>query len=177
MSILTVFILFFGISHATFAATKTYKVKAGDTLSKIAKKNHVTVSQIKKWNHLKSDFIKVNQKLTLQTSSSKSGKVSSSSNSYRVISVKATAYTASCGGCSGITSTGINLKKHPSAKVISVDPKVIPLGSKVYVPGYGTAVAGDKGSGIKGNHIDVFISKKSKAIDWGSKKVKIKVYR
>ncbi|MFD2805980.1 ubiquitin-like domain-containing protein [Litchfieldia salsa] len=89
--------------------------------------------------------------------------------------VSSTAYTANCSGCSGITSTGINLKANPNAKVIAVDPSVIPLGTKVYVEGYGYAVAGDVGSSIKGHKIDVFFPEKSQAYRWGSRKVKIKV--
>ncbi|MDQ7861221.1 3D domain-containing protein [Peribacillus frigoritolerans] len=45
-------------------------------------------------------------------------------------------------------------------KIIAVDPSVIPMGSKVYVEGYGYAVAADKGGAIKGNRIDVFFSSK-----------------
>ncbi|MEH7522618.1 3D domain-containing protein, partial [Bacillus sp. JJ1503] len=56
------------------------------------------------------------------------------------------------------------------------DPKVIPLGSKVFVPGYGEAIAADKGSSVKGNKIDVFIPSQKQAIQWGNKTVKIKVY-
>lgn len=89
--------------------------------------------------------------------------------------VRATAYTASCNGCSGTTATGVNLKANPNAKVIAVDPNVIPLGTKVYVEGYGYAVAADTGSAIKGNKIDVFLSSKSAAYRWGSKNVKIKI--
>ena len=96
--------------------------------------------------------------------------------SSKTITVKATAYTANCKGCSGTTATGINLKKNPSAKVIAVDPRVIPLGTKVHVEGYGEAIAGDKGGAIKGNKIDVFISSKQKAVNWGVKTVKVKVY-
>lgn len=92
------------------------------------------------------------------------------------ITVTATAYTAYCNGCSGITATGINLRKNPDAKVIAVDPKVIPLGSKVYVPGYGEAIAGDKGGAIKGNKIDVFFKSKTSAINWGKQKVTITVF-
>lgn len=43
----------------------TYTVKSGDTLSKIAKKHNVSVADIKKWNNLKNDLIKVNQKLKI----------------------------------------------------------------------------------------------------------------
>jgi uncharacterized protein YabE (DUF348 family) len=89
--------------------------------------------------------------------------------------VNSTAYTASCSGCSGTTATGVNLRANPNAKVIAVDPNVIPLGTKVYVEGYGYAVAADTGSAIKGNKIDVFIPSKSAAYRWGSKKVKIKI--
>ncbi|KOF09116.1 hypothetical protein AC739_16805 [Planococcus glaciei] len=89
--------------------------------------------------------------------------------------VSATAYTASCAGCSGITATGINLKANPGLKVIAVDPNVIPLGSKVYVEGYGYAVAGDTGGAIKGNKIDLFVANHSDAIAFGRKQVKVTV--
>ncbi|EMF45954.1 Cell wall-binding protein [Planococcus halocryophilus Or1] len=56
-----------------------------------------------------------------------------------------------------------------------MDPRVIPLGSKVHVEGYGYAVAGDTGSAIKGNKIDVFIPTQSNALRWGRKNVKIKI--
>lgn len=89
--------------------------------------------------------------------------------------VTATAYTANCTGCSGVTKTGINLKANPNVKVVAVDPSVIPLGSKVWVEGYGYAVAGDTGGAIKGKKVDLFIPSKSKAYDFGRKKVRIKV--
>ncbi len=89
----------------------------------------------------------------------------------------ATAYTASCEGCSGITSTGINLKDNPDKKVISVDPNVIPLGSRVYVEGYGEAIAGDTGGAIQGNKIDIFIPDKQDAINYGVQEVNVKVYK
>jgi resuscitation-promoting factor RpfB len=89
--------------------------------------------------------------------------------------VTSTAYTASCTGCSGITTTGVNLKANPGAKVIAVDPNIIPLGTKVYVEGYGYAVAADTGGAIKGNKIDVFVPTKSQAYSWGRKTVRIKI--
>lgn len=91
--------------------------------------------------------------------------------------VMATAYTASCAGCTGRTSTGYDLKANPGAKVIAVDPSVIPLGSKVYVEGYGYAIASDTGSAIKGNKIDVFVPNKSTAYQWGNKRVKMRVLK
>ncbi|MFS0865379.1 ubiquitin-like domain-containing protein [Fredinandcohnia sp. 179-A 10B2 NHS] len=89
--------------------------------------------------------------------------------------VSSTAYTAYCNGCSGYTATGINLRANPNVKVIAVDPSVIPLGTKVYVEGYGYAIAADKGTNIKGNKIDVFFPEKSQAYRWGQRKVKIQI--
>ncbi len=87
------------------------------------------------------------------------------------MTVESTAYT---GG--GITATGYNLNKNPFAKVIAVDPRVIPLGSKVFVEGYGYAIASDTGGAIKGNIIDVYLPTEDEAIEWGRKDVKITVY-
>lgn len=89
--------------------------------------------------------------------------------------VTATAYTAYCKGCSGTTAYGINLRENPHLKVIAVDPNVIPLGTRVWVEGYGYAIAGDTGGAIKGNKIDVFIPSYDEAMQWGVKKVKVKI--
>jgi 3D (Asp-Asp-Asp) domain-containing protein/LysM repeat protein len=91
------------------------------------------------------------------------------------MTVEATAYTANCAGCSGTTATGVDLKANPNQKVIAVDPSVIPLGSKVYVEGYGEAVAADTGGAIKGNRIDVFVPAEGDAQQFGRKSVKITV--
>ncbi|MEG0259416.1 MAG: 3D domain-containing protein [Lysinibacillus sp.] len=89
--------------------------------------------------------------------------------------VTATAYTAYCAGCSGTTAYGIDLRANPNQKVIAVDPRVIPLGTKVWVEGYGEAIAGDTGGAIKGNKIDVFMPQHENAMAWGVKTVKIRV--
>jgi 3D (Asp-Asp-Asp) domain-containing protein len=174
-------LLFFGFSNATFASGTTYQVKKGDTLWSISKKHNITVQQLKTWNKLTSDLIKINQTLkttgTAAVKTAQTAKAPAAAAAYKEIKVTATAYTASCKGCSGITYTGLNLKKNPYAKVISVDPRIIPLGSKVYVPGYGMAIAADKGSAVKGNKIDVFISNKQRALQWGNKTITIKVYK
>jgi len=91
------------------------------------------------------------------------------------ITVEATAYTAECEGCSGITKTGVDLKANPDEKVIAVDPSVIPLGSTVYVEGYGYAKAEDIGGGIKGHEIDVFVPAEDDALEWGRKEVKVTI--
>lgn len=91
------------------------------------------------------------------------------------ISVEATAYTVESAGGNGITTIGIDLNKNPDAKVISVDPNVIPLGTKVYVEGYGHAIAGDTGSAIKGNKIDVYLPTEEEALNWGRRTVNVTI--
>lgn len=85
------------------------------------------------------------------------------------IDVRATAYTPYDPGCTGITATGIRADKG----VVAVDPRVIPLGSKVYVPGYGVAIAADTGGAIKGNRLDVCYNSLSEAYTWGVKHVPV----
>lgn len=70
---------------------------------------------------------------------------------WRKLRVYATHYDSKCPGCNEWTATGMRAGKG----VIAVDPKVIPLRSKVYIPGYGIAVAGDTGGAIKGNIVDL----------------------
>lgn len=110
-----------------------------------------------------------------KTTSVKTTTASPSSPQGKEFYVSATAYTAFCNGCSGITATGINLRSNPGLKVIAVDPSVIPLGSKVWVEGYGHAIAGDTGGAIKGMKIDLFMPTTDQAFGFGRKQVKIKV--
>ncbi len=93
----------------------------------------------------------------------------------KTLNMKASAFTASCSGCSGYTATGINLKSNPSKKVIAVDPNVIPLGTRVWVEGYGEAIAGDTGGHIKGSRIDIHVPNKSQAYQWGVRNVQVKI--
>lgn len=87
--------------------------------------------------------------------------------------VTATAYTP--GDSFHITAAGYNIRKNPNMKLIAVDPRVIKLGTKVWVEGYGIAIAGDTGGAIKGHKIDVLLPTRSKALQWGRKTVKIVV--
>lgn len=188
------FVLMFLVAFAndSEAASSVHTVKKGDTLYKISRQYNISVASIKSANNLKSNIIKPNQKLKVTKKAVAKAKAkakpkakaakkapsrSDNDTILKEITVSASAYTAGCNGCSGITSTGINLKKNPGLKVIAVDPRVIPLGSKVYVEGYGYAIAGDTGGAIKGNKIDVFIPTKSAALKWGRKTVKIKVFK
>ncbi|WP_058308822.1 3D domain-containing protein [Gracilibacillus massiliensis] len=105
----------------------------------------------------------------------KEAKEASSSQDGETITVSATAYTAKCEGCSGITATGINLLENPNMKLIAVDPNVIPLGTRVHVEGYGEAIAGDTGGAINGNKIDLHVPTKDEAYAWGRRTVDVTI--
>ena len=118
---------------------------------------------------------KVTTSKTSPVSSASTSNSSAAPSGGKEFYVSATAYTAHCNGCSGITATGINLRSNPGLKVIAVDPSVIPLGSKVWVEGYGYAVAGDTGGAIKGMKIDLFMPTTDQAVGFGRKQVRVKV--
>jgi len=59
--------------------------------------------------------------------------------------------------------------------VIAVDPNVIPMGTRLYVEGYGDAIAADQGGAIKGNRIDLYFDSHQEAMDWGIKTVKVTI--
>lgn len=85
--------------------------------------------------------------------------------------VQATAYDGF--GMGGMTATGHQITS-TNDKVIAVDPSVIPLGSRVYVEGYGEAIAADTGGAIQGNIIDLNMGQ-SDAIAWGRRSVQVTI--
>ncbi|SHN37576.1 G5 and 3D domain-containing protein [Gracilibacillus kekensis] len=94
----------------------------------------------------------------------------------KTLYMKATAYNWDCATCDGrgLTATGYNLKANPNG-VVAVDPSVIPLGTKVWVEGYGYAIARDTGGNIKGNKIDLHMPTRQKAASYGMKTVQVKI--
>lgn len=86
----------------------------------------------------------------------------------RTLVVRSTAYSLQ-----GTTASGLPV----GPGIIAVDPSVIPLGTRVYVPGYGEAVAADTGSAVQGAIIDVWLPSYEAAVDWGVKTVTITIYR
>ncbi|MGG1444606.1 3D domain-containing protein [Brevibacillus laterosporus] len=85
----------------------------------------------------------------------------------RVIQVKTTAYDFTNGPTKGYL--GWDLREG----IVAVDPSVIPLGTHLYIEGYGYAVAADIGSKVKKNHIDLFMISPKQARDHGIKQAKV----
>lgn len=85
------------------------------------------------------------------------------------LSATSTAYTPFCPGCSGRTFTGATAGRGSCA----VDPSVIKLGTKLYIPGYGICVAEDTGGAIRGNEIDVCFPDEETAVSWGRRNAEV----
>ena len=83
--------------------------------------------------------------------------------------VQATGYSSADEGNGEYTCTGRRLRHG----IIAVDPTVIPLGTRVYIPGYGEAVAEDTGGAIKGDRIDLAFETQQEAINYGRQNIEI----
>lgn len=82
--------------------------------------------------------------------------------------------TAYSGG--GTTASGLQCVRRPDGiSTVAVDPNVIPLGSYLYIDGYGYAIAADTGGAIKGNRIDIYYDSEQECNNWGVQTVKVTI--
>lgn len=94
----------------------------------------------------------------------------------KTISGQATAYTANCKGCTGITASGKTVQQGMVAMA-----SWVPLGTKVRItcPSYpsinGVYTVEDRGGAIKGNKVDIFVPSQSKALDFGRRQITIEI--
>lgn len=90
----------------------------------------------------------------------------------RTMTMNATAYASGDGGGAGWrTATGTGVYKG----IVAVDPRVIPLGTRLYIEGYGPAVAADTGGAIKGNRVDLGFSSVAEARNFGRRNVVVHI--
>lgn len=105
----------------------------------------------------------------------------------KVLTVKVTAY-CSCVKCCGVWSKdhpsrqGTDYEQHTTSgtipvagRTVAVDPDIIPLGSKILIDGH-EYTAEDTGSGVKGNHIDIYFDSHEEALEWGVKTLEVEVF-
>lgn len=157
-----------------------YKVQRGDTLYSISRAFDVPVDHLIAANRIRDpDKLSVGQTLHIPARDDIMDVIRQQPVE-KVLTTTLTAYTAgpeSTGKTPshpayGITSSGTKAKE---GRTIAVDPKVIPIGSVVYIEGIGIRTAEDTGSAIKGNRIDIFMNDVDRAIQFGVKK-NVKVY-
>lgn len=164
--------------------SKLQALKANNevTLSKlnddIKEQKELLAKTAEKEQQLKEQQLEESKNLYIQTSLAYSGsdldrqtlsRGGMPSSFSQVLNVVATAYSGD-----GITASGAPTKRNPNGySTIAVDPRVIPLGSKVYVEGYGYAIAEDIGGAIKGNRIDIFVTSEAEAQSWGRRSVNV----
>ena len=91
----------------------------------------------------------------------------------QMFSMEATAYLPGDGNGEGITATGIPA----TYGIVAVDPAIIPLGTRVYIPGYGEALAADTGGAIYGYRIDLCMENYYQAMDFGRRTVTVFVLK
>lgn len=163
--------------------TFVYKVNKGDTLFRIANAFDTSVEVIMYENQIADPhLLQIGKKLKISRNKSNiavflDGK---ESNVEKVLNATLTAYTAGFESTGktpshpayGITSSGAKVKE---GRTIAVDPKIIPIGSTVYIEDIGIRVAEDTGSAIKGAKIDVYMEDLEEAIEFGVQKNR-KVY-
>ncbi|MDQ2985846.1 MAG: 3D domain-containing protein [Armatimonadota bacterium] len=89
----------------------------------------------------------------------------------RVLTMKSTGYTRFEN--TNRTAMGLPAK----FGVVAVDRRVIKLGTRLYVEGYGYAIAGDTGGAIKGNRIDLCFDEYNQAIRWGRRDVRVHILK
>ena len=138
---------------------------------------------------VQAEVDKLTQEIAAEVSSNtKSSKVTRSHHSQSVsrsgpsrstqdqkMTMQATAYSTAQPELGRYTANGTDL--HANPMVIAVDPKVIPLGTKVTVEGYGTYIAADTGGAIKGNRIDIHFKTVQECINFGRRSVNIIVHK
>ena len=141
-----------------------------EVLYEVVYKNGKEVSKtVKSSNEVVEPVNKIVAQGTRRTFASRDGQLL---NYKSVLYVESTAYS---GG--GVTATGTVPVRDPNGiSTIAVDPRVIPLGSLVYVEGYGKAIAADTGGAIKGNIVDVYVNSNEEAINNWGRKYNVPVY-
>jgi 3D (Asp-Asp-Asp) domain-containing protein len=141
----------------------------GSLDSQFGPETHLAVVSFQKWRNLPEDGVVTNEVMK-QIEKHANRAISQPPARYaRALTMEATAYTSEDPGCGLYTAGGNRLRRG----LVAVDPRVIPLGTRLFVTGYGNAVADDTGGAIKGNRIDLAYESRPDALKFGRRTVTV----
>ncbi|WP_458458693.1 3D domain-containing protein [Pseudobutyrivibrio sp.] len=168
----------------TLSSKKSLESKNASYKTKVAKlEGKVDSLEVKLDIKKKKEIAKKKEEESQKQSSAIAKSDTSSSSSGKAIEVTATAYTADCNGCSGITKTGFNVRnttKYQGNYVIATDPRVIPLFSRVKLETNNRtyiATAIDTGGAIKNNRIDLLVGSHGEAVSFGRQRATVTILK
>ncbi|MCR2823138.1 3D domain-containing protein [Lederbergia panacisoli] len=184
-------VLFIGALFATFESitgmnARTFVVKAAPNITTEFEKKFFVFPHITERRYLlKNMYSAIEEQLTYRASSAKTSEPKSLENEdwsqYPTMEVTATGYTAGVESTGkrpghplyGVTYSGVKVKRDMYS-TIAADINVFPLGTILYIPGYGYGVVADTGSAIKGNTIDLYYETVDEVYkEWGKQKLEV----
>ena len=137
-------------------------------LKVLARQQRLNARQISALDHQARQVVAKAQTVQSQTASSPAGGTAPSvTDGTRTLTVSATGYSLP-----GRTATGLPV----GPGIVAVDPSVIPLGTRMSIPGYGEGVAADTGSAVQGMTIDLWFPTLAEALAWGRRTVTITLH-
>jgi 3D (Asp-Asp-Asp) domain-containing protein len=155
-------------AERTAAALATARANRVSYLAALARQRRLTARQIAALDSRARQVVAKAQAVQSQTASASSSVAAPSvADGTRTLTVTATGYSLP-----GRTATGLPV----GPGIVAVDPAVIPLGTRMSIPGYGEGVAADTGSAVQGMTIDLWFPTLADALAWGRRTVTITLH-
>jgi 3D (Asp-Asp-Asp) domain-containing protein len=151
----------------TAAALESARANRVSYLATLSRQRRLNARQIRALDHRARQVVAKAKAVQSQTGPASSAGASLVTDGARTLTVTSTGYSLS-----GRTSTGLPV----GFGIVAVDPAVIPLGTRITIPGYGEGVAGDTGGAVQGMTIDLWFPTLAQALAWGRRAVTITLH-
>jgi 3D (Asp-Asp-Asp) domain-containing protein len=154
-------------AELTAAALESARANRISYLATLSRQRRLNARQIRALDHRARQVVAKAEAVQSQTAPVSSAGASGVTDGARTLTVTSTGYSLS-----GRTSTGLPV----GFGIVAVDPAVIPLGTRITIPGYGEGVAGDTGGAVQGMTIDLWFPTLAQALAWGRRTVTITLH-
>jgi 3D (Asp-Asp-Asp) domain-containing protein len=154
-------------AELTAAALENARAKRVSYLAALSRQRRLNSRQIRALDHRARQVVAKAEAVQAQTAPASSAGASGVTDGARTLTVTSTGYSLP-----GRTSTGLPV----GFGIVAVDPAVIPLGTRITIPGYGEGVAGDTGGAVQGMTIDLWFPTLAQALAWGRRTVTITLH-